>query len=103
MIYDKDHNAECFPEEDYQALRKGNKAVNTFETTHAPEPVINYRPIKAPAWGKHSTELPPKPARFSKLTDWDKRCDKFQTVVKWVVVAAGAASIAGPAIMHIPH
>ncbi len=103
MIYDKEQNAEFFPEEDYESLRKGNKTGSTFDTTLPSDPVINYKPVRAPAWGKHSTDLPPKPARFSKLTNWDKRCEKFQTVVTWVVVAAGAASIAGPAIMHIPH
>ncbi len=96
MSYNKEENAAFFPVENYEALRKGT-------TTSSSDAVIAYKPIEAPAWDKHSTELAPKPARFSKLTRWDQRCTNLQTVVKWVVVAAGAATIAGPAIMHIPH
>jgi hypothetical protein len=83
-----------FPEENYSELRKCS----------APEAiVIPYKPIEEPAWCKHNQPLAPKPKRFSKLNNWETKRTNFQQVVKWAVLAAGTASVAAPALMHIPH
>jgi hypothetical protein len=83
-----------FPDENYAELRKA-------ATPSAV--VIPYKPIEEPAWCKHNQALPPKPQRFSKLNKWESKRVSLQQVVTWAVVAAGTASVAAPALMHIPH
>lgn len=85
---------EYFPEENYAELRRHT----TQEAI-----VIPYKPVEEPAWSKHNQELPPKPQRFSKLNRWDSHRTNIQSVVKWAVLAAGTASVAAPALLHIPH
>lgn len=96
-FYQEDKNsAEFYPIENYESLRKNNHVSSS-------EAIIPYKPADEPAWYKHNSQLPPKPARFSKLHGWDQNRSTMLTVVRWVVVAAGAATLAGPAIMQIPH
>lgn len=86
-----------FPEENYESLRKSSSV----------EPAavdIPYKPVAEPAWAKHRPTHAPKTARFERLSRWDKRPIKLQHIVTWAVVAAGAAGLAGPALLqHLPH
>lgn len=93
-FYQADPTEESFPQENYAAKRR----INTPS-----EVIIPYKPVEEPAWQKHNSGMLPKPARFEKLNQWDKRCNQLQTVVKLAVVAAGAAAVAGPVLMRIPH
>jgi hypothetical protein len=95
MSFYKEENSDFYPMENYESLRK----TNTVQS----EVIIPYKPATEPAWSKHNNNLPPKPQRFSKLNRWDRNCNHLQTAVKWAVVAAGAATIAGPVLMRLPH
>lgn len=95
MSFYKEENSDFYPIENYEHLRRTNSAPSVV--------TIPYKPAEEPAWDKHNSALPPKPQRFSKLNNWDQKCDHFQSVVKWAVVAAGAATIAGPVLMRLPH
>jgi hypothetical protein len=85
---------EFFPEENYAELRRPSSCDAI---------VIPYKPIEGPAWSKHNQSLAPKPQRFSKLNRWDSQRTNIESVVKWAVLAAGTATVAAPALMHIPH
>lgn len=94
-FYKEDLSSEDhFPHENYAAQRRHNTPT---------EVIIPYKPIDQPAWSKHNSAMPPKPARFEKLNQWDKRCNTFSTAVKWAVVAAGATAVAAPVLMRLPH
>lgn len=85
-----------YPEEDYVAMRKASTQPPAYTIDHD-------SPISEPAWFKHPTTQP-KAARFEKLTRWDKRANVMQKALVWGIVAAGAATVAGPAILtHLPH
>jgi len=91
----QDSLQEDFPQENYAALRKNNDAPSAV--------VIPYKPAEEPAWDKHNPTLPPKPHRFSKLNKWDAKRSNMETMVKWIVVAAGTAGAATPVLMQIMH
>jgi hypothetical protein len=93
-----------FPEENYAALRRPNRDQPVLLPTEPADANIPYKPISEPAWDRHRPTMPPKSARFEKLTRWGQRSNAVQQVVAWGLVAAGAATLAGPAILtHLPH
>jgi hypothetical protein len=95
-----------FPEENYEALRRRNHeyaVIHQVEGDQA-EANIPYKPIAEPAWDRHRPNMPPKSARFEKLTRWGDRSKTVHQVVAWGLVAAGAVTLAGPALLtHLPH
>jgi hypothetical protein len=101
----------CYPEEDYVAMRRP-KVQEDSSSEHVKKIMdmdpgfanLPYKPVTEPAWSKHRPAQGPKQGRFDKLTRWGDRTGTVKKVVTWGLVAAGAATIAGPALItHLPH